>query len=468
MDVITGGLTVASSDSVNHEAPSSSSSAHVQEQEENAFLARDRTPNDLEQYHPPHQHRHRPVSYRLNVSVFQVVNASIRDEACAAFIVLVTLWILACLAVILGFYGPSNIELGPNSSRLLDANPFFVQSIKVKELHESKHRPVLYGFNELPPLDVKITWTEAHVAFVEPGNHREWQYFLNKGSKIRVSYCVKSPTGAALSLVIVEGKGNLVDWIGDPSQPTTTLSWNIIHGTGTVEQEILRSKMYYIALGNLNFEEVQVQLNFTIEALTYNTTQANYNCSVSHRPCIWRLFFMGNAAIITTPGPELGMTNYIWHAQVSYGQRWISYFVGSASMTVLLILATKICFSFRITGEYETGFQAGMTASERAPLLSQKDDDLSSWGSVDSMSHDEEELNDSIATPDGKQLKEGDGLKDHRQLCILCSDAFRDCFFLPCGHCAACFTCGKRAMEEAGKCPICRKAMKKVRKIFSV
>ena len=94
MEVITGGLTVASSDSVNHEAPSSSSSAHVQEQEENAFLARDRTPNDLEQYHPPHQHRHRPVSYRLNVSVFQVVNASIRDEACAAFIVLVTLWIL--------------------------------------------------------------------------------------------------------------------------------------------------------------------------------------------------------------------------------------------------------------------------------------------------------------------------------------------------------------------------------------
>ena len=125
----------------------------------------------------------------------------------------------------------------------------------------------------------------------------------------------------------------------------------------------------------------------------------------------------------------------------------VGFAIFAASMTVLLIVATKICFSFRITGEYETGFQAGMTASERAPLLSQKDDDLSSWGSVDSMSHDEEELNDSIATPDGKQLKEGDGLKDHRQLCILCSDAFRDCFFLPCGHCAACFTCGKRLVD---------------------
>lgn len=118
------------------------------------------------------------------------------------------------------------------------------RSVQVKELHESKHGPVLYGFDELPPLDVKITWSEAHVAFVEPGNHRvkflgptsgvlrfsdflspfssfgsrmqlnkffvlqEWQYFLNKGSKIRVSYCVNSPSGAALSLVIAEGESS--------------------------------------------------------------------------------------------------------------------------------------------------------------------------------------------------------------------------------------------------------------------
>lgn len=111
--------------------------------------------------------------------------------------------------MILGFYGSSNIELGPNSSRLLDANPFFVQSIKVscwmlfyysccflwcktqefelvyvqvKELHESKHRPVLYGFDELPPLDVKITWSETHFVFVEPGNHRVKFLWLPLGS----------------------------------------------------------------------------------------------------------------------------------------------------------------------------------------------------------------------------------------------------------------------------------------------
>lgn len=81
------------------------------------------------------------------------------------------------------------------------------------------------------------------------------------------------------------GKESLVEWIDDPSYPNTTLSWNIIHGkipgnfyllfcyvlgsityfinlcytgTGKVEQEMLKSSTYYIAVGNLNSEEVEV------------------------------------------------------------------------------------------------------------------------------------------------------------------------------------------------------------------
>ena len=35
------------------------------------------------------------------------------------------------MALILGFYGSSNVQLGPNCSRLVNANAFFVQTIKV-------------------------------------------------------------------------------------------------------------------------------------------------------------------------------------------------------------------------------------------------------------------------------------------------------------------------------------------------
>lgn len=84
--------------------------------------------------------------------------------------------------------------------------------------------------------------------------------------------------------------------------------------------------------------------------------------------------------------------------------------------------------------------------SERTPLLTDKDDDMSSWGSsYDSASHDEETLEDKLATHfQGKLLEDTQSNNGHHQLCVICSNAPKDCFFLPCGHCAACFTCGTR------------------------
>lgn len=76
--------------------------------------------------------------------------------------------------------------------------------------------------------------------------------------------------------------------------------------------------------------------------------------------------------------------------------------------------------------------QSGDLGPERAPLLSQKDDEVSSLGSsYDSGSQNDEETQE--------DLEEG-----CRRLCVICFDAPKDCFFIPCGHCASCFTCGIR------------------------
>lgn len=83
--------------------------------------------------------------------------------------------------------------------------------------------------------------------------------------------------------------------------------------------------------------------------------------------------------------------------------------------------------------------------SERTPLLSNKDDDLSSWGSsYDSVSQDDEDLEDSQAIGPQEAKSTKDGEYNTRRLCAICFDAPRDCFFLPCGHCVACFACGTR------------------------
>lgn len=92
------------------------------------------------------------------------------------------------------------------------------------------------------------------------------------------------------------------------------------------------------------------------------------------------------------------------------------------------------------------GHRSGGTEPQRAPLLSHKDDDLSSWGSsYDSLPQDEEDLDFLPGDPIGEKLS-GDGQTSNstRRLCAICFDAPRDCFFLPCGHCVACFACGTR------------------------
>ncbi|CAM8979097.1 unnamed protein product [Rhodiola kirilowii] len=53
------------------------------------------------------------------------------------------------------------------------------------------------------------------------------------------------------------------------------------------------------------------------------------------------------------------------------------------------------------------------------------------------------------------------------KVCIICYDEERNCFFVPCGHCATCITCAKRIFDgESKTCPVCRRYIGKVKKLF--
>ncbi|XP_010262861.1 PREDICTED: uncharacterized protein LOC104601271 [Nelumbo nucifera] len=456
-------------------SPSTSTSFHGDPQESASLSSSSSLPPSSslqvqEEDHQTHQEqdqqRQTRVTYRVNISISDVASTQMRDDAWSCLIVLVTFWFFAAsMTLILGFYGSVNLQLGPNYSRLLQANSIFVQDIKVQELGEPKLGPILYGFTKKPPLDVEMTWFEIHNASIPANSHKEWIYFLNEGSQLDIVYSVKSQSSSPLSLIIAKGKESLVEWIEEPSYPNTTLSWNIIYGKGMIKQKIFKSYDYYIAVGNLNSEEVEVHLNITIRALVYNTTEAYYKCSLSRSLCSLKLFlFRANVAVLTSPGAEQDTDTDDLYVKLLYGPRWVTYFVGSGGMTLIILVALKVCNHFQSTTGDGTGLQTVQVDSERAPLLTNKDDDLLSWGSsYDSVSHDEDDLEEWIGVGSS-----GENNNNPRRLCAICFDAPRDCFFLPCGHCAACFTCGTRIAEEVGTCPICRRRMKKVRKIFTV
>ncbi|PON85487.1 Zinc finger, RING/FYVE/PHD-type [Trema orientale] len=482
--------------------PSSAPSSSQVQEEENEENNENQNLQPAQQ--TSHQRRSSVLPYRVNTSISETTASEMRDDVWSCLLVLVTFWFFGCVTLILGFYGSSNLQLGPNCSRLIQTNPFFVQSVMVEGLEGAKPGPVLYGFYEPPPLDVELTWTETHNTF-------EWIYFLNKGSRIDVLFDIKSPSSPPLLLVITKGKESLVEWIEDPSYPNiTTLSWNVIHGSGKIQHEIPESSSYFIAVGNLNSEEVEVELEFNIKALLYNTTNAHFKCLLGNHLCSLKLSILGaKTAVLTSPAHnEDSPAGDDWYVKLSYGPRWLLYLISAGLMTVIILVAFRFCNKFQ-NGVVHRG------EPERAPLLLPKDDDVSSWGSsYDSLSHEEEDpeesqlaecsLEGNAATNEGEK---NHSTKNPRRICVICFDSPRDCFFLPCGHCAACFTCGTRyyllftaygfyryraillnqivicrhtvtglgvvprielVAEEAGTCPICRRKIKKVRKIFSV
>ncbi|KAJ8765699.1 hypothetical protein K2173_014821 [Erythroxylum novogranatense] len=54
------------------------------------------------------------------------------------------------------------------------------------------------------------------------------------------------------------------------------------------------------------------------------------------------------------------------------------------------------------------------------------------------------------------------------KLCIICFDEERNCFFVPCGHSATCYFCAQRIFYGENKvCPVCRRLIRRVRKLFA-
>lgn len=393
------------------------------------------------------------------------------DDTLSCLIVVLTFWFFVSLTLILGIFGSEDFPLTPYSSILLQPNPLFVEYLKVEKSKHSPVAPVLYGFRKVPALGVTKTWTESLHASVKPDYHKDWVYYLNEGSQINVSYNV--PSSSSLLLIIAKGIDGLAEWLEDPSCPDNTLSWNIIRGNGTIWQDIVNSYDYYIAVGNLDSEDVEVELSFSIRSSMYDITGSYYKCNLTRGSCRLKIRFPGgNAAVLNSPGPEEVNARGNLYVKISYEPRWMTYIVGIGGMTLIILWAYHLLKKTRHSNEdYTAELRDGTLGPEITPLLSQKDDDLSSLGSsYDSGSQHDEECQDFLegGSAEGSSLEEGAKKSNSRQLCAICFDTPKDCFFIPCGHCACCFTCGTRIAEAAGTCPICRRKMKKVRRIYTV
>lgn len=385
--------------------------------------------------------------------------AETRQECWACMIIPVTFWIFVSLTLSLGLYGTTHLVLGPNYSHYLEASPIFVKEIKVKD--EGRHDnpgPMLYGFSTKPKLGVDRNWSTVHSLLVDPEYHQEISVWLNHNSKVMLHCEVKNNGFQDLLVVILKGRESLEEWIHSPSNLHLGEVRLKMHGSGEAETEyrVKEDADYYFAVLNFNQRTVEVVMTLNFTSKLYSTDRANYQCSVRKGLCAVKLFVTGNKYAVLATGSNSTDVMNVWYIELSYGARLLTY------VLILGVVVLVVYCIFKVMGHLdqpvtaETAETEIVQESERAPLLLPKESrsESSTYGTL-------EQDQESGLSSSAEELYDG-------KICIICYDEPRNCFFIPCGHCATCYTCAQRIEANEGKvCPICRQGIVKVKRLFN-
>ncbi|XP_021274478.1 death-associated inhibitor of apoptosis 1-like [Herrania umbratica] len=141
-----------------------------------------------------------------------------------------------------------------------------------------------------------------------------------------------------------------------------------------------------------------------------------------------------------------------WCYALNFFARLMAYVAVLAVMVIVILLILKFMTDF---SDDESAGQDVRTAteSETNPLCSEKTMPLT-YGTC-------EEDVETGSCSSGEDLYDG-------RICVICYDEQRNCFFVPCGHCATCYDCAQRISDGENKvCPVCRRVIGKVRKLFA-
>ncbi|KAL4181165.1 hypothetical protein AMTRI_Chr12g269920 [Amborella trichopoda] len=371
-----------------------------------------------------------------------------RTQPWAGFVTPVILWFCVSLGLRYGCYSDCELVLGPNSSRLVQVSSFFVERIKLRD--ETAQGLLFFGFSVKPHLSTEINWTLTKDLVVDPYKRQGISVWLNKGSRIVCRWKVgASGFQKDLLVVILKGDQNFRRWLRDPKNASIMESWQQALGTGKAEYTVEENASYYLEIVNLGSRSLRVSLAANISSKVYDTSKALCNCSMDNGPCSLELLFSSKRyAVVTTPTNLMGGTT-TWNVELSYMARVASYCVILAIIIVVVYIVMK-CFGGREEEEVVVG-------AENQALLNddtKQHSILTLYGTAD-------ECSDSAAINSCQDLYDA-------KICVICYDKIRNSFFVPCGHCATCYTCAQRIESgESKSCPICRRTIQKVRRLCS-
>lgn len=339
--------------------------------------------------------------------------------------------------------------LGPSSSRLMQASSVFVEQVEVRDV--DKRGVFLYAFSEKPELSYQTNWSVSNYLIVGSYSRKGFSFWLNKGSTIRMRWEAPTSTLKQLESVMLKGERNLETLFPKETNSSDFLALHEPINGKEAEYTIEEDDKYFLCIINSNPKSIIMTMTINISATMYDTTKAKSMCSTLTGSCSLTLRFpYTHYVILTTPNNgNLGD----WYIELSFMARVITYIAILGFIVIIVFLILK--YLGACDGEssvVDTAVTQVREVTETDPIIPAKPIPYT-YGTGD-------EDDDSGASSSSEELYDA-------KLCVICYDEQRNCFFVPCGHCATCYDCAQRIMEGDNKvCPICRRLIHKLRRLF--
>ncbi|KAM7507153.1 hypothetical protein LguiA_017606 [Lonicera macranthoides] len=171
-----------------------------------------------------------------------------------------------------------------------------------------------------------------------------------------------------------------------------------------------------------------------------------------------RVYLSDEYAILVSSNELANDDQDDWEIIVSFLARSVVYITILVVVTIVVSLIIKFLKDCddRVHREAAEVEQESETTETNRLLPNLKDSNSGTYGTMEA---DDLESGNSSSSSD--ELYDG-------KICIICYDQHRNCFCVPCGHSATCYDCAQRIMDGEGKkCPVCRRLVRKVRKLFT-
>ncbi|KAK6939675.1 protein of unknown function DUF4793 [Dillenia turbinata] len=375
------------------------------------------------------------------------------QEAGARLIAPLTLWICVSVTLRYGYYGDRQMVLGPSSSRLVTTSSIFVDQIEARD--EDKKGVFLYGFTEKPELKSEFNWTISEYVIVGSYGKQGFSLWLNKGSRVQMTWEAERSSLNNLEMVIVKGEKKQ-----ETMMSTTSVDSGVPKDLSIdreAEYTIEEDDKYYVGFMNNNRRSVIMALNVNITSKMYDISKAKRRCSTISGSCRLQLLFPSTQFVILTT-PNNGDISG-WYVEISFVARMVTYIAILGFVVIIIYLILKylgVCDGERnYHNVVEPSVQVQLNqVTETEPLVPEKPFSFT-YGTG------EEDKESGMSSSSSEDLYDG-------KICVICYDEPRNSFFVPCGHCATCYDCAQRIMDEENKvCPICRRYIHKIRKLIT-